>query len=65
MATLSELVQQKAEIEKQIEQATKKQRQEDLKKVRQLCKRHGFTYNMLKNHLREGRKQRSKVSTTR
>ena len=57
MATLSELVQQKAEIENQIEQATKKQRQTDLKKVRQLCKRHEFTHTMLKNHLTEGRKR--------
>jgi hypothetical protein len=51
MATLEELEQQKAELEKQIEQATKAQKQEDLNTVRTLCKRHGFTYNMLKNHL--------------
>jgi len=36
MATIAELEQQKAEIEKQIEQATKQQKQEDLKTVRQL-----------------------------
>jgi hypothetical protein len=57
MTTIAELEQQKAEIEKQIEQATKQQKQEDLKTVRQLCKRHGFTYNMLKNHLAEGRRK--------
>jgi len=57
MATLEELEQQKAELEKQIEQATKAQKQEDLKTVRTLCKRHGFTYSMLKNHLGEGRKR--------
>ena len=58
MATLEEIEQQKAELEKQIEQATKAQKQEDLKTVRTLCKRHGFTYNMLKNHLGEGRKKK-------
>ena len=57
MATLEELEQQKAELEKQIEEAAKEQKKEDLKLVRTLCKRHGFTYNMLKNHLSEGRKR--------
>lgn len=56
MTTIEELERQKAELEKQIEQATKNQKQEDLKNVRQLCKRHGFTYSALKNHLSEGRK---------
>lgn len=59
MATLEELERQKAELEKQIEQATKNQKKEDLKLVRTLCKRHGFTYNMLKNHLSEGRKSKT------
>jgi DNA-binding protein H-NS len=58
MATIQELEQQKAEIEKQIEQATKQQKQEDLKTVRQLCKKHGFTYNMLKNHLAAGKQRK-------
>jgi hypothetical protein len=58
MATIEELEQQKAEIEKQIEEAAKEKKKDDLKLVRQLCKRHGFTYNMLKNHLGEGRKRR-------
>jgi len=57
MATIEELEQQKAEIDKQIEQATKAQKQADLKTVRTLCKRHGFTYNMLKNNLKDGRKK--------
>jgi hypothetical protein len=56
VATLEQLEQQKAELEKQIKEATKNQKQEDLKLVRQLCKRHGFTYNALKNHLNEGKK---------
>lgn len=59
MATLEELEQQKAALEKQIQEATKNQKQEDLKLVRQLCKRHGFTHSMLKNHLSEGRKAKS------
>jgi SOS response regulatory protein OraA/RecX len=58
MATLEELEQQKAELEKQIKEASKTQKAADLKLVRQLCKRHGFTYSMLKNHLGEGRKKR-------
>ena len=49
MTTLEELERQKAQLEKQIEQAAKAQKKEDLKLVRQLCKRHGSTYNMLKN----------------
>ena len=57
MATLEELEQQKAELEKQIKEATKNQKQEDLKLVRQLCKRHGFTHSMLKNYLSEGRQR--------
>ena len=55
MATIEELEQKKAEIEKQIEEAAKEKKKDDLKLVRQLCKRHGFTYNMLKNHLSAGR----------
>jgi uncharacterized protein (UPF0335 family) len=58
MATLEELEQQKAELDRQIKEVAKAQRQNDLKTVRQLCKRHGFTYNALKNHLGEGRKRR-------
>jgi hypothetical protein len=58
MATLEELEQQKAELEKQIEEASKEKKKDDLKLVRQLCKRHGFTYSALKNHLGEGRKRR-------
>jgi hypothetical protein len=57
MATLEELEQQKAELEKQIKQASKTQKAADLKLVKQLCKRHGFTHSMLKNHLGEGRKR--------
>ncbi|MEX0450510.1 hypothetical protein V6X62_01600 [Spiribacter sp. 218] len=57
MATLEELERQKAEIEKEIKEQAKKQRAEDLKLVKQLCKRHKFTYSMLKNSLSEGRKK--------
>jgi hypothetical protein len=57
MATLEELERQKNELEKQINEAAKAQKAEDLKLVRQLCRRHGFTYNMLKNHLKDGRRQ--------
>lgn len=57
MATLEELEQQKKELEKQIKEAAKTQKAADLKLVRQLCKRHGFTHSMLKNYLSEGRKR--------
>jgi SOS response regulatory protein OraA/RecX len=57
MATLEELEQQKAELDKQIKEASKTQKAADLKLVRQLCKRHGFTYSMLKKQLNEGRKK--------
>ena len=57
VATLKELERQKKELDRQIKEAAKAQKAEDLKLVRQLCKRHGFTYNMLKNHLNEGRKR--------
>jgi len=56
MATLEELEQQKAQLEKQIEEAAKAQKAEDLKLVKQLCKRHGFTHSMLKSSLKEGRR---------
>jgi hypothetical protein len=59
MATLEELEQQKAELDKQIKEASETQKLEDLKLVRQLCKRHGFTCNALKNSLSEGRKRKS------
>jgi hypothetical protein len=58
MATLEELERQKAEIEKEIKEQAKKQRAEDLKLVKQLCKRHKFTYSMLKTSLSEGRKRK-------
>ena len=57
MATIEELETQKAELEKQIKEVAKTQKAADLKLVRQLCKRHGFTYSALKNHLGEGRKR--------
>jgi hypothetical protein len=59
MATLEELEQQKKQLEKEINEQAKKQRAEDLKLVKQLCKRHKFTYSMLKNHLSEGRKRKA------
>ena len=57
MATLEELERQKKELDKQIKEAAKAQRAEDLKLVKQLCKRHGFTHSMLKSSLKEGRKK--------
>ena len=60
MTNIEELERQKAALEKQIKAATKNQKAQDLKLVRSLCKRHGFTHGMLKNYLSEGRKPKSK-----
>lgn len=59
MTNIEELERQKAALEKQIKEATKNQKSEDLKLVRALCKRHGFTHSMLKNYLSGGRKPKS------
>lgn len=60
MTKLEELLEQKNALEEQIEAAKKAQKAEDLKTVRQLCRAHGFTANMLKGYLAEGRKRRKK-----
>ena len=60
MSKLEELLEQQAQLTTAIEAAKKQQKTEDLKTVRQLCKAHGFTANMLKCFLAEGRKRRSK-----
>jgi DNA-binding protein H-NS len=60
MSKLEELLEQQAQLSTAIEAAKKQQKTEDLKTVRQLCKAHGFTANMLKGFLAEGRKRRAK-----
>jgi DNA-binding protein H-NS len=60
MSKLEELLEQQAQLSTAIEEAKKQQKTEDLKTVRQLCKAHGFTANMLKGFLAEGRKRRTK-----
>ena len=57
---LLQLEQQRDALEQQIIEAKKEQRKADLKAVRNLCKVHGFTANMLKGYVAEGRKRRSK-----
>jgi DNA-binding protein H-NS len=61
MSKLEELLEQKKKLEADIAEAAKQQKADDLKTVRQLCKAHGFTANMLKDYLAEGRKRRSKA----
>ena len=61
MSKLEELLEQKKKLEAEIVEAAKQQKAEDLKTVRQLCKAHGFTANMLKGYLAEGRKRRAKT----
>lgn len=60
MSALDDLLAQRAALEEQIEAAKKAQKADDLKKVRELCRAHGFTANMLKGYLADGRKRRSK-----
>jgi hypothetical protein len=55
MANLDTLLKQQEELDKKIQAAMKSERDEDLKTVRELCKRHGFTENMLKGYLAAGR----------
>lgn len=61
MSNVEELLQKRQEIEDQIKEAKREERQDDLKTVRQLCRKHGFTYNMVKNYLVKGR-QRTTIS---
>jgi hypothetical protein len=61
MSKLEELLAKQQALTAEIEEAKKQQKTDDLKTVRQLCKAHGFTANMLKGYLAEGRKRRSKA----
>ena len=61
MNKLEELLAKQEALAAEIKDAKKQQKTEDLKTVRQLCKAHGFTANMLKGYLAEGRKRRSKT----
>jgi hypothetical protein len=55
MANLDTLLKQQEELDRKIQAAMKSERDEALKTVRELCKRHGFTENMLKGYLAAGR----------
>jgi DNA-binding protein H-NS len=61
MSKLEELLAQQEQLAVQIEEAKKQQKADDLKKVRELCRAHGFTANMLKGYLAEGRKRKASV----
>ncbi len=61
MSNLDALLKQQEELEQKIRAAKKAERDEALKSVRDLCKRHGFTANMLKGYLAEGRKRKPKA----
>ena len=58
MSTVDELIKKREEIDKQLEEAKRAERADDLNTVKQLCRKHGFTYNMIKNSLAKGRKRR-------
>lgn len=51
MSKLDALLKQQEELNDKIGAAMKAERDEALKTVRELCKRHGFTANMLNGHL--------------
>jgi DNA-binding protein H-NS len=61
MSKLEELLAQQEALKSQIEEAKKQQKEEDLKRVRELCRAHGFTATMLRNYLAKGRAPRSKA----
>ena len=59
MSKLEQLLAQQEALNVEIETAKKQQKDDDLKTVRQLCKAHGFTADMLKGYLAPGRKPRT------
>lgn len=61
MSELEQLLEQQKQLEAKIEEAKKQQKAEDLKKVRELCRAHGFTARMLKGYLAEGRTRKPKA----
>jgi hypothetical protein len=58
MSTLDELMKERENLDQQIKEAEKAERAEDLNTVKNLCRKHGFTYNMIKNSLAKGRQRR-------
>lgn len=58
MSKLEELLAKQEALAAEIDEAKKQHKADDLKTVRQLCKAHGFTENMLKGCLAAGRKPR-------
>ena len=63
MSKLEELLAQQEALKVEIEEAKKQQKVDDLKTVRQLCKAHGFTANMLKGYLATGRTRKSRADS--
>jgi|AntDeeMinimDraft_5_1070356.scaffolds.fasta_scaffold10279_2 DNA-binding protein H-NS len=63
MKSYDELKTEMAELEKQMAEAKKKERQEALKTVKKLCKDFGFTAGMLGGALAEGRKKNANSKT--
>lgn len=58
---ISKLIAQREAIDKQIEESKKAQRAEDLEKVRELCKLHGFSKTDLRGAIKERKKPVAKV----
>lgn len=56
MRNLDKLLAQKQKLEARIEKEKRADKAKVLAEVRRLCKKYGFTYNQLKNHLAPGRK---------
>lgn len=57
MSTVKELERQKEELEKQIEEAKKAEREGDLETVKTLCRKHGFYPSDLGSALKKRKKR--------
>lgn len=60
MKTYEQLKAEMEQLQKQMDEAKKRDRTEALKQVKKLCKDYGFTAGMLKGALAQGRKPKSK-----
>ncbi|MEX0429793.1 H-NS family nucleoid-associated regulatory protein [Spiribacter insolitus] len=60
MSKAEELIKQREELDKAIREAVREERKADLATVKQLCRKHGFTYSQVKSALGKGRQRRTR-----
>lgn len=58
--TSDEIKAEMKRLEEELADATKAEKEEDLKTVKELCKKHGFTATMLKGSLKTRKKAQEK-----